>query len=348
MSAWRPSVPLLLVAAGAAGTAVALGLDARSLLAAYLASVVAVSAIPIGSLAVLMISYLVRRAWTEDLHAPLTIAAGTMPAAALLFVPVLAGVGLLYPWAYAPGALGGFKGVYLAPWFFVARTVIYFALWTWLAVWAARVWGTLGMTTMAAAGLVIYALTGSLAAVDWIESLTPDFHSSIYGLLFLSYHMLTGVAFGVAAMLISGPRPRRLDGYGGLLLAGILLWAYLHAMQYIVIWSADIPAETIWYLHRARGGWAAVLGLLAVLQLVIPFFAMLSRRVRARPRPLLAIAAATLVLRVPEAWWLVLPGSEVRLLFLTVPATLMLTGGLWWLSFRFVAQRLTSNSPAHA
>jgi hypothetical protein len=75
---------------------------------------------------------------------------------------------------------------------------------------------------------------------------------------------------------------------------------------------------------------------------------MLSGRVRARPRPLLAIAAATLALRVPEAWWLVLPGREVGLLFLAAPATLMLTGGLWWMSFRFVAQRLASNSPAHA
>jgi hypothetical protein len=348
MSTWRPTAPLLFVAAGTAGVAVALALDARSLLAAYLASVVAISAIPIGSLAVLMISYLVRRAWTEDLHAPLISAASTMPVAALLFLPILVGVNLLYPWAHEPGAIGGFKGVYLAPWFFVARTVIYFALWTSLAVWAARVWGTLGMTAMAAAGLIIYALTGSLAAIDWIASLTPDFHSSIYGLLFLSYHMLTGVAFGIGAILISGPRPRRLDGYGGLLLASILLWAYLHAMQYIVVWSADIPAETIWYMRRAQGGWAVVLGLLAVLQLVLPFFAMLSGRVRARPRPLLAIAAATLALRVPEAWWLVLPGREVGLLFLAAPATLMLTGGLWWMSFRFVAQRLASNSPAHA
>ena len=43
------------------------------------------------------------------------------------------------------------------------------------------------MTRAASVGLIVYALTVSLAGVDWMESLEPDFHSSIYGLLFLSF-----------------------------------------------------------------------------------------------------------------------------------------------------------------
>lgn len=334
--------PTIATAAGAAGTVIALLIDPRTALAAYLASVVAVTAIPIGAVAILMTSYLVRGRRTETLHAPLAAAVCTMPVAALLFVPVLSGLSWLYPWAQDSASLGAFKSIYLAPWFFVARTVIYFAVWTVLAFWAMRAWNDPPRMTMTgSAGLIVYALTVSFAGVDWFESLTPDFHSSTYGLLFVSFEMLTGLAFGLAAVLIWGPRPRPLGGYGALLLSMLLLWAYLHAMQYIVIWAGDIPEEVAWYIERSRDGWAVVLCALFILQFIIPFFAMLTARVRGRARPLLAIAVTTLALRPVEAYWLVLPGlglSAIALL-LAVPATLMLVGALWWLAFRYVSVR---------
>ena len=52
----------------------------------------------------------------------------------------------------------------------------------------------------------------------------------------------------------------RAAGYGALLLSTLLLWAYLHAMQYIIIWAGNIPDEVIWYLRRATGGWALCCG----------------------------------------------------------------------------------------
>jgi hypothetical protein len=74
------------------GCVVGLLIDPYPLLACYLAAVVAVSAIPLGALAVLMVSYLVRGEWTEGLHPALTAAASTMPIAGLLFVPVVVGM----------------------------------------------------------------------------------------------------------------------------------------------------------------------------------------------------------------------------------------------------------------
>jgi hypothetical protein len=75
----------------------------------------------------------------------------------------------------------------------------------------------------------------SFAGIDWIETLEPEFHSSIYGLLYLCFTLLDGVAFGIGKGLFSGRRIGRTRGYSALLLLTILL-AYLHAMQYIVIW----------------------------------------------------------------------------------------------------------------
>ncbi len=67
-----------------------------------------------------------------------------------------------------------------------------------------------------------------------------------------------------------------------MLLSAVLIWAYLHAMQYIVIWSGNIPDEVTWYLKRSTDGWQFFLAALAFGQFVLPFFALLSEAIRGR------------------------------------------------------------------
>src|SRR5262249_37384252 len=155
----------------------------------------------------------------------------------------------------------GFKAFYLAPWFFVLRTIIYFAIWTVLAIWVRNSWADpRRMIVSASTGLIIYALTASFAGIDWLESLTPDFHSSLYGLLFLTFQLLAGLAFALAVALARLGAPT--FQYGAILLSVLLLWAYIHAMQYIIIWSGNIPDEVIWYANRERGLWGVMLWVL--------------------------------------------------------------------------------------
>ena len=163
MTAWRRRALPALALVGIVGAAVALMFDAHDTLAAWLAAAVAASAVPVGALLVLMFTYLTRGTWTNEMHVPLTAAALTIPVAGLLFLPVLAGLPWLYPWVDAPPEQA-FKAVYLAPWFFVLRTILYFVVWTVLAFWARRAWGDIDrMTRAASAGLIVYALTASLA-----------------------------------------------------------------------------------------------------------------------------------------------------------------------------------------
>jgi hypothetical protein len=300
--------------------------DSRSALAAYLVAWIAISAIPVGALGVLMVSYLVRRDWTEALHPVLTAATATIPLAGGLFIPILYFLTQLYPAASGTVSLPAFKAVYLAPWFFAARAVFYFVVWTILgwrlrAVWPDRE----RMVRAASVGLIIYALLVSLAGVDWLESLQPDFHSSIYGLLYLSFALTAGVAFAIGAGLLLGRRLVGIGGYSGLLLSTILLWGYLHAMQYIVIWSANIPNEVTWYLRRSVDGWQYVLIVLAVGQFIFPFFALLNVRVRRSRRWLLGSCALTLAMRIVEAAVLALPAISA---LLVIPVMLMLVPAL--------------------
>ena len=345
MTRW--SVPLAVL--GLAGLIVAGFIDLRLTLAVYLATAVTVAALPLGAFAVLMTAYLVRGEWTERLRVPLTAAALTMPAVGLLFVPVLLGMGALYPWADPAARHGAFQAGYLVPWFFATRTILYFFAWTLLALWARWAWGDVArMNAAASVGLIVYALTGSLAGIDWLESLEPKFHSSIYGLLVLTFQVVAGVAFATAAVTTS-PSRRNLAPYGALLLSVLLLWAYMHAMQYLIIWAGNIPDEVKWYLRRMEGSWMVVTWALMIIQFVLPFFALLSSRVRGGAMPLLIIAGLTLASRFVEALWLVLPETGARglVLLIAVPGAGLATGGLWLISLRvslFQVRRASASS----
>jgi hypothetical protein len=225
--------------------------------------------------------------------------------------------------------------VYLAPWFFALRTIVYFTIWSLLALWL-RLAGNDSerMTRAASVGLIVYALTVSLAGVDWLESLEPDFHSSIYGLLFLGFTMLNGLAFGIAGGLLLRRRIGSRKAYSALLLSMILVWAYLHGMQYLVIWSGNIPDEVTWYLERSSHGWQVVLTVLALGQFVFPFFALVVEKIRGDRNWLLGLCALTLLMRCVEAALLALPPLD-HLHPLTTGAMLMaglafVAAALWW------------------
>lgn len=345
----------ILAAIGLIGCAVGLLIDPNAMLASYLAVWFAVSMIPIGALGVLFTTYLVRGGWTDDLHPSLAGAALTIPVIAVLFVPVLLGLHFIYPWAAGGGDLPAFKAVYLAPWFFVLRTIGYFVIWTVLAIWTVRAFGdAVAMIRAASAGLIVWALTVSWAGIDWLESVEPHFHSSIYGLLAVSFALVAGFAFALAARLSQGrPRLMRNGAYAQTLLSILLLWAYLHAMQYIIIWTGNIPDEMNWYVTRLEGAWRFVLWGLFIGQFVLPFFVLLSEDARSNTRVLLWLAGATLILRLVESIVLILPPLDLSpaLMLLCLPAALLTIGAGAWLAWDvaagFSARWSGRPAPAH-
>jgi hypothetical protein len=323
---------VLLVGLVGAGVLVLVALaDVRTALHAYLAAVIGWTAIPIGCLPWLMTMHLVGGVWRAELAMPLMAGCRTLPVAGLLFLPVLLGIGAIYPWTSGGAAdWTAFKTVYLSDWCFVLRTVIYFAIWIVLSVILTR--SARPRRGVASAGLIIYAITASLAGVDWAMSLEPDFSSSIYGLIIIAHQLLAGLAMAIAAKVFLSATPERTKGLAALLLSTMLLWAYLHAMQYIIIWSGDLPDEIGWYVKRAEGGWGWAIWLLGLFQGAAVLIACLSARWRADPKVLGAMALTTLAMRLLEAVWLTLPAFESPapwLSVITAIAAVVAVGGLW-------------------
>jgi hypothetical protein len=342
--------PAIAAIVGVLGCFAGLLLDPKTMVASYLAAWVAASTVPIGALAVLMIAYLVRAGWTVDLHPLLSRTALTIPLFAILFIPVLIGMGAIYPWA-GDAQLSAFQSGYLTPWFFTLRAVVYFAILTALALWATRAYGDdTAMKRAGSAGLIVWALVSSFAGIDWLESLEPDFHSSIYGLLKIAFDLLAGFGFAIVALMLTH-RTRRMSNtaYAATFLSVLLLWAYLHAMQYIIIWAGNIPDEIVWYLERLRHGWGIALWTLYIGQFIGPFFILLSERARGSTAVLLWLGIATLALRFLEAIVLILPPLHPSAwALLDLPAAALLMIGVAMLAWRNAGRWLPLTGAAAA
>jgi hypothetical protein len=164
----------------------------------------------------------------------------------------------------------------------------------------------------------LYGLAATFASVDWIMSLEPDWFSTAFGMLFMVGQVLTAFSLVItAASLLAGREsiaavavPTKLNDLGNLMLAFVMLWAYLGFSQFLIIWAGNLPEEIVWYKHRLAGGWALVAVFLIVFHFAVPFLLLLVRDVKRRARRLGRLAAAMLVIRLVDIVWMVEPSGR--------------------------------------
>jgi hypothetical protein len=307
----------------------------RSAGAAWLAAALGWTNIAAGGLGCGIAASLVSGRWSSAARTMMLRTAGLLPLAAILFLPVLLATDDIYPWAAHPLATKtiAFKAIWLRPEFFIIRAAAYFMIWYALALWLARRRHRKPRAA-AAAGAILYAVTASLAAVDWIMSLQPTFHSTIFGLVMIGQQLLAGVAW----LLLAAPDESPIYSQGnpgGILLAALLGWAYFHAMQYLVVWSGDIPSETQWYLVRVAPPWDLLAWALFALRLAIPFGLLLSPRIRHSRPWLRGVAAVITATGFAESAWMILPTAPHQgAAAMLWAASLCATGAVWLAGWR--------------
>ena len=302
----RRETILALVCVALAGGALLLALlEPGPALTGWLGAAVFVQAIPAGGLILLLMMRLIRGKWTDDLCGPAVAASTLWPLATLAFLPVLIGMGAIYPWiAHAPES--AFAQVWLSPIFFALRTI------GWFALFAVLAWRTLSSEiseAFASFALVALVICASFVAVDWLMSLDPGFASSGFGLQILALEICTALAVMILLRLADGS-PRNPGVLGGLLLTLLLLWAYFQFLPFFITWSGNLPPATGWYLARADAGWVIALSCAAGLG-GVPLFALLAPEVRKSPRWLGWLAASVVAGKGIEFAWFALPGKGV-------------------------------------
>jgi hypothetical protein len=322
---------------GAVGLALcALGalIDPEQFFESYLVAFNLYLAVALGSLVIWMIHNLTGGFWGLVIQRWLEAASRTLPLVAVFFLPLLLGLGYLYPWTHPedldlPADLHHHlehKLPYLNVPFFIIRAVIYFGVWLALMFIFNR-WSALQdqdpdprrqrrYEGLSGPGLALYGLTMTFAAVDWTMSLEPLWYSTIYGALIATGQLLPALALAVAGLVWLTPHNKSLadvmtpqiwNDLGNLLLAFVMLWTYMSFSQLILIWSGNLKEEIPWYLKRSDGGWQWVGVLLAVFYFSLPFLLLLSRGVTRRPPRLGRLCVALVVMSFVHQFWLVAP-----------------------------------------
>ncbi len=342
-SSLRASAISLIVAAAAAAWLLAAGASGvLGWLSAYLCAWLFVLGLSLGSMALIIVHNLTGGGWGWSIRPFLEAAQRMFPINLLLALPLLVRITTVLPWigdARPPATIDPGQLWYLNPRFFSVRALLYFAVWLTLArilrTDPAR--ATRPAPGTAALGFVLFALTTTFAAIDWMMALAPEWRSTGFGLLIGVGQVLSALSGAIVWAAVSGSRsdPRRSAHFhdlGKLLLALVLLWAYLAFMQFLIIWIEDLPSEIGWYLVRTHTSWSELAFFIAGAHFIVPFLLLLSRRAKTAPPVLAAIALLVLCACLADTYWVVVPATRPLGLSLHgIDLVAMLAvGGLWF------------------
>jgi hypothetical protein len=320
------NVLLLLLLVSWLASAAGLLVDTKQFSQSYLVAFIYFITIGLGALFFVMVQFLTGSAWSIPVRRFMETAGASFPVGILLFIPIAFTLPQLYEWARPSNdPLIHAKAGYLNPTFFVIRAVFYLGVWS---VWGRNIYkqstqqdSTRSIGNMRAAsrwsgpGLLLVILTGSMAAFDWVMSLDPRWYSTIFGIYllsgggvaFMALITLIALAFRRAGVLKGTINVEHYHDLGKWMFALTVFWAYIAFSQYLLIWYANLPEETIFYKTRLTGTWTHWSALLLIGHFIIPFLVLLARAAKRNMVTLGVMAGWILAMHFVDVYWLIMP-----------------------------------------
>jgi hypothetical protein len=190
-------------------------------------------------------------------------------------------------------------------------------------------------------GIVAFALTLTFSGVFWMQATSYQWFSAMYGVYFFASSVWAALAFiyviAVALLQKNILTPVLKQNYfyfiGVLLLAFTLLAAYTEFAQYFVVWNANMPTETFWYLRREEGGWWWLSMALIAGKFFVPFFALLPIHTKTNFKVLIPVCLLIAVMHYADLAFNILPAwhpgqHHVKWLLLHLGTVLFMGGVL--------------------
>ena len=296
---------------------------------AYLVNYMFFFSLALGGLFFVLIQHVTGATWSVVVRRLAEGLAANLPWMALLLIPVLLGMKHLYHWTdvehVAHDPLLAAKAPYLNSTFFYIRMAAYFVVWSLLARYYFRqscaqdrsgdIVHTQRMERFSGPAIVIFALTTSFASFDLLMSLDPHWFSTIFGVYFFAGSAVATFALLAlwshliqnAGILKNAITREHYHDLGKLVFAFTVFWAYIAFSQYMLIWYANIPEETAWYLTRQTGAWTTVTVLLLFGHFLAPFLGLLSRYPKRQMLLLVPGALWVMFMHWVDIYWLVMP-----------------------------------------
>ena len=279
----RKWVPAILIAVGLLLIAIALpdAANRERLGFAYVMGFTFLWSVVLGSLFFVALQHLTAAVWSVAIRRVAEMLAAPMWLLVPLVLPLLAFViwpdtFQVFPWADASlvehDAVLMQKRAYLNVPFFAIRALGFIALWVLFTRYfvgkslkqdrgEGGAAATLAMRKVSAPFAIIFAATATLAGFDWLMSLNPHWFSTMFGVYIFSGMVVTSLAaiiIGTVLLRRAGMLGRgvvsadHLYSLGALLFAFVCFWAYIAFSQYMLIWYANVPEESFYFVHRLK------------------------------------------------------------------------------------------------
>lgn len=325
---------LILLAIGVVFGIVNFIVDFQQAILSYLLVYVFLVSISVGSLFLVALEYITGAEWSTPLRRVVEFFASLIPWLIVLVIPLLLNIRSIFEWAHpdviANDKILQAKAAYLNPAFFTIRSVLCVFIWTlfyFVLTNNSRKQDetkdqklTKRNIIISAIFIPVFAITITITAVDWMMSLEPHWFSTIFGVYFFSGSVLAGLSVTTLAAVLLGERkllhPAMVDDHyfslGALLFAFINFWAYIAFSQFLLIWYANLPEETGWFMMRGNGGWMVMSMILIVVHFVVPYTVLLSQPAKKDPRKLKFSAIWILAAHLLDCYWLVMPSVRAE------------------------------------
>lgn len=314
---------------GVIGFLVGLMKNQDRLWTSYLVAFFFVSCLGLGGLFFTSIQHIAKAGWSTSIRRIAEGMTSFIPVMIVGSLLLLVGLKKLYPWAnadvVAANPIVAAKAAYLNVPFLIVRLLVFGVG---MFLFAQKIVGnslkqdrsgdqalTEQNVGWSIAWVLFFALSFSLFTVDLLMSLLPTWYSTIFGIYCFAGLFQSSLAF-LILMLLYFRKQGVVQGYytddhihdvAKFLKGFTVFWAYIAFSQYMLIWYANIPEETEFYLMRAQGGWMAISLSLLFFKFIVPFLALLPRGQKRDPQQLLWICGLILVMQYIDVYWLVYP-----------------------------------------
>ncbi len=338
--------------------------DAQRTWHAYLAGLFYFTSLALVALFYVSIQFLTKAGWSVLVRRLFESFTAFLPAAGVLTaLMALFGGKTLYTWLnpdyVLQDALLQHKQSYLNPTFFGVRIALFFGAWILfqkLIVGSSLLQDKNGdknivnsIVPKCVAYIVFFALSYSLFTVDVIMSLDPHWFSTIFGVYlfggtsqaFFALVILMAIYLSKAGFYNGLVNENHIHDLSKFMLGFTVFWAYIAFSQFMLIWYANMPEETIFFKHRMEGAWALASVMLMILKFVVPFLALLPRWTKRDYNFLTVICVLILITQYVDLHWLIYPNfndHEYLMSFWEIGIFAGFAGGFGLIVTRFLSQ----------
>ncbi len=337
----------------------------------FLVSFFFFTSLALGGLFFVALQFLTNAGWSVNIRRYAEAMSSFLPWAFGLSIVFFLGAKNIYIWFDASNMIGDHalegKISYLNPTSFFIRLVLFFSAWIVLQKWIMKI--TLAdkakdmykkVVKPSVIFLIVFALSYSLFSVDLLMSLNPHWYSTIFGVYNFAGLFQSTLAFIILFVLYALKKSwikgyvseNHLHDLGKLLFGFTTFWAYIAFSQFMLIWYANIPEETIYFLDRFNGEWIWVSIALLVFKFIVPFIALLPQWAKRNPSHLCAVSFLILFMQFIDVYWMVYPHyskSVIKFSFAEVGIFLGFLGLFLYTSTKFLEKHslIPKDDPFH-